>query len=107
MIEIRLDKNYSDFVLKFTLKIIKDRAPRELTYGMEADIDTVDVNIEDVNPYRDYKHTSEIDDSDLFMIVRPSGYDAYYQGESYRGESLDEIIHDMFYDDADPFDLDY
>ncbi|ARM69061.1 hypothetical protein vBSauCG_144 [Staphylococcus phage vB_Sau_CG] len=107
MIEIKLEEDYSDFNLKVLLKRIKRVAPRELTYAIEADIDTVDVNIEPVNPYRDYKHTSEIDDSDLFMIVRPSGYDAYYQGESYRGESLDEIIHDMFYDDVDPFDLDY
>lgn len=106
MIEIKLEEDYSDFNLKILLKRIKRVAPRELTYAIEA-FEDVDVNIEPVNPYSDYEHLSEVYVSDLFMVVYHSGCYAYYQGERYSGESLDEIIHDMFDDDVDPFDLDY
>ncbi|AAO47566.1 putative non-cytoplasmic protein [Staphylococcus phage 812] len=108
MIEIRLTEDYNDLSLKALLKRIKRVAPRELTYGLEADMDTTDVNIGDSVPSRGlYVEYSERFTRDLWIIVHPSGYDAYYQGEKYGGESLDEIIHDMFYDYADPFDLDY
>ncbi|QEM41253.1 hypothetical protein CPT_Maine_003 [Staphylococcus phage Maine] len=106
MIEIRLDNNYSDFNLKVLLKRIKRVAPRELTYGIES-VEDIDVNVEPVNPYSDYEHLSEVYVSDLFIVITLNDFVAYYQGERYSGESLDEIIHDMFYDDADPFDLDY
>ncbi|WBF81114.1 hypothetical protein FMLHJGGC_00061 [Staphylococcus phage BSwM-KMM1] len=50
MIEIRLVEDYDKSQLKFMLKKIKRVAPRELTYAMEAEMNTVDVNIEDVLP---------------------------------------------------------
>ena len=52
MIEIRLVEDYDKSQLKFILEKIKGVAPRELTYGVEAGMDTVDVNIEDVLPHK-------------------------------------------------------
>lgn len=97
MIEIRLIEGYSEHALKAMLERIKEVAPRELTYGKEAGMNNVDVNIEDVGSRRSYESVSKLFDKDLWMIIRSSGYDAYYQGEKYSGESLAEIIHDMFY----------
>lgn len=99
MIEIRLVENYDKRQLKFILEKIKSVAPRELTYAMEADIDTVDVNIEDVLPFKlphEYKRSSKLIEDDLWIVIFQGSYIAYYQGESYVGESLDEIIYDMF-----------
>lgn len=101
MIEIRLTKDYDKNQLKFILGRIKEVAPRELTYAMEAEINTVDVNIEDVLPFKppqEYERYSNLLEDDLWIVILESGYVAYYQGESYSGESLDEIIHDMFYE---------
>lgn len=95
MIEIRLGEDYDKFTLKKLLNRIKDKASRELTYSIEA-VDYRDVNIEDVNPYSSYKQFSEVYVSDLFIVVNFLSYVAYYQGERYSGESLDEIIYDMF-----------
>lgn len=99
MIEIRLVEDYDKRQLKFILEKIKSVAPKELTYGMEAGIDTVDVNIEDVLPFKlphEYKRSSKLIDDDLWVVIFQGSYIAYYQGESYGGESLDEIIYDMF-----------
>ncbi|QKV30543.1 hypothetical protein [Staphylococcus phage ESa1] len=104
MIEIRLDEDYSDLSLKVLLKRIKKVAPRELTYAIKA-FEDVDVNIEPVNPYNNYRELSKGYVNDLWIVVHYSGYGAYYRGEEYRGESLDEIMHDMFYTDVDPLDL--
>ncbi|VEV88418.1 hypothetical protein [Staphylococcus phage Stab21] len=106
MIEIRLDEDYSDFNLKILLKRIKRVAPRELTYGIEAVTDTVDVNIEDAVPPGVIGYSKRFTE-DLWVVITRKSIVAYYQGERYSGESLDEIIHDMFDDDVDPFDLDY
>lgn len=99
MIEIRLVEDYNKSQLKFILEKIKSVAPRELTYAMEAEIDTVDVNIEDVLPFKspqEYERYSKLLDGDLWIVIFQGSYIAYYQGESYGGESLDEIIYDMF-----------
>ncbi|WVH13427.1 hypothetical protein [Staphylococcus phage LSA2302] len=101
MIEIRLTKDYDKNQLKFMLEKIKSVAPRELTYAVEAEIDTVDVNIGDILPFKpsqEYERYSNLLEDDLWIVILESGYVAYYQGESYGGESLDEIIHDMFYE---------
>lgn len=100
MIEIRVIEGYSEHALKAMLERIREVAPRELTYGKESDLDTVDVNIETAvrsGSYLKYLEYSESFTNDLWIVIRSSGYDAYYQGERYSGESLDEIIHDMFY----------
>lgn len=99
MIEIRLVEDYNKSQLKFILKKIKSVAPRELTYAMEAEMNTVDVNIEDVIPHKpphEYERYSKLLDDDLWIVIFQGSYIAYYQGESYSGESLDEIIYDMF-----------
>lgn len=99
MIEIRLVKDYDKSQLKFILDKIKEVAPRELTYGMEAGIDTVDVNIKDATTpvtHRRYKRYSEEYFNYLWIVIFQGSYTTYYQGESYSGESLDEIIYDMF-----------
>lgn len=99
MIEIRLVEDYDKSQLKFILEKIRSVSPRELTYAMEAEIDTVDVNIEDVLPFKspqEYERYSKLLDDDLWIVIFQGSYIAYYQGESYSGESLDEIIYDMF-----------
>lgn len=95
MIEIRLVKNYDKSQLKFILERIKNVAPRELTYGVETGMDTVDVNIEDSAKNPDYEHYSRVFDKDLWIVILEIGSIAYYQGESYSGESLNELIYDM------------
>ncbi len=99
MIEIRLVEDYDKSQLKFILEKIKGVAPRELTYGVEAGMDTVDINIEDVIPLKpphEYERYSKLIEDDLWVVIFQGSYIAYYQGESYGGESLDEIIYDMF-----------
>ncbi|WBF81691.1 hypothetical protein [Staphylococcus virus vB_SurM-PSU5] len=99
MIEIRLVEDYDKSQLKFILEKIRSVSPRELTYAMEAEIDTVDVNIEDVLPFKspqEYERYSKLLDDDLWIVIFQGSYIAYYQGESYSRESLDEIIYDMF-----------
>lgn len=99
MIEIRLAENYDKSQLKFMLEKIKSVAPRELTYAVEAGIGTVDVNIEDVVPFKspqEYERYSRLLEEDLWVVILESGYIAYWGGDKYSGESLDEIIYDMF-----------
>lgn len=99
MIEIRLVEGYDKSQLKFILEKIKRVAPRELTYAMEAGINTVDVNIEDVLPFKspqEYERYSKLIEEDLWIVILESGYIAYWGGKKYSGESLDEIIYDMF-----------
>lgn len=99
MIEIRLVKDYDKGQLKFILDKIKEVAPKELTYGMEAGIDTVDVNIKDATTpvtHRRYKRYSEEYSNYLWVVIFQGSYTTYYQGESYSGYALDEIIYDMF-----------
>ncbi len=99
MIEIRLVEDYDKSQLKFILEKIKGVAPRELTYGVEAGMDTVDVNIEDVIPLKpphEYERYSRLFDNDLWVVILKSGYIAYWEGDKYGGDSLDEIIYDMF-----------
>lgn len=99
MIEIRLAENYDKSQLKFMLEKIKSVAPRELTYAMEAEINTVDVNIEDVVPFKspqEYERYSNLLEDDLWIVVLESGYIAYWGGKKYGGVALDEIIYDMF-----------
>ena len=98
MIEIRLVKGYDKSQLKFLLERINKVAPKELTYSL-GEIEDVDVNIGDRNSATladDYKRISIRFPDDLWVVVYQVGYIAYYQGESYSGESLDEIIYDMF-----------
>ncbi len=99
MIEIRLVNNYDKKQMKFILEKIKRVAPRELTYAMEAEINTVDVNIEDVLPHNsphEYERYSKLLEEDLWIVILESGYIAYWDGKKYGGEALDEIIYDMF-----------
>ena len=99
MIEIRLVEDYDKSQLKFMLKNIKRVAPRELTYGVEAGMDMVDVNIEDVLPFKspqEYERYSRLFGEDLWVVILETGYIAYWRGKNYGGESLDEIIYDMF-----------
>lgn len=99
MIEIRLVEGYDKKQMKFILEKIKRVAPRELAYGVEAGIDSVDVNIEDVLPHKsphEYEIYSRLFEEDLWIVIFQGSYIAYYQGESYGGESLDEIIYSMF-----------
>ena len=99
MIEIRLVEGYDKSQLKFMLKKIKRVAPRELTYDIEAEINTVDVNIEDVIPLKpphEYERYSKLIEEDLWIVILESGYIAYWGGDKYSGESLDEIIYNMF-----------
>lgn len=99
MIEIRLVYNYDKSQLKFILEKIKSVAPRELTYAIEAEMNTVDVNIEDVLPHKsphEYERYSNLLEDDLWIVILESGYIAYWEGKKYGGESLDEIIYDMF-----------
>lgn len=99
MIEIRLAENYDKSQLKFMLEKIKSVAPRELTYAMEAEINTVDVNIEDVIPLKpphEYERYSKLIEEDLWIVILESGYIAYWGGKKYGGVALDEIIYDMF-----------
>lgn len=99
MIEIRLVNNYDKSQLKFILEKIKSVAPRELTYAMEADMNTVDVNIEDVLPHKsphEYERYSMLLEDDLWVVILEAGYIAYWDGRKYGGEALDAIIYDMF-----------
>ena len=99
MIEIRLVEDYDKSQLKFILEKIKSVAPRELTYAVEAEMNTVDVNIEDVLPHKsphEYERSSKLLDDDLWIVILESGYIAYWGGKKYGGEALDEIIYDMF-----------
>ena len=99
MIEIRLVEGYDKSQLKFILEKIKRVAPRELTYGVEAGIGTVDVNIEDTTPNvspQAYERYSNLLDDDLWVIILESGYIAYWDGKKYGGEALDDIIYNMF-----------
>ena len=99
MIEIRLVEGYDKKQMKFILEKIKRVAPRELTYDIEAGIDSVDVNIEDVLPHKspqEYEIYSRLFEEDLWIVIRESGYIAYWGGDKYSGESLDEIIYSMF-----------
>ena len=99
MIEIRLVEDYDKSQLKFILEKIKRVAPRELTYDIEAEINTVDVNIEDVIPLKpphEYERYSKLIEEDLWIVILESGYIAYWGGDKYSGESLDEIIYSMF-----------
>lgn len=71
--------------------------PRELTYGVKSN--DVDVNIEDKNSLvyaTDFNRISNRFPNDIWIVVGISNYIAYYQGERYDGESLNEIIYDMF-----------
>lgn len=100
MIEIRLTKDYDKSQLKFILERIKKVAPRELTYSLVETVG-VDVCIREKNYTiyaNDYERISRDFEYDLWIVIFKAGYVAYYQGESYGGESLDEIIHDMFYE---------
>ena len=99
MIEIRLVEGYDKSQLKFMLKKIKRVAPRELTYDIEAEINTVDVNIEDVIPLKpphEYERYSKLIEEDLWIVILESGYIAYWGGKKYGGEALDDIIYNMF-----------
>lgn len=100
MIEIRLVKDYDKGQLKFILDKIKEVAPRELTYSLEAGRGAgADVNIREkslATPVNDFKGLSINSRNVLWVIIFQVGYITYYQGESYSGESLDEIIYDMF-----------
>ena len=99
MIEIRLVEGYDKKQMKFILEKIKRVAPRELTYDIEAGMDTVDVNIEDVLPHKspqEYEIYSRLFEEDLWIVILESGYIAYWGGDKYSGESLDEIIYNMF-----------
>ena len=99
MIEIRLVEGYDKKQMKFILEKIKRVAPRELTYDIEAGIDSVDVNIEDVIPLKpphEYERYSKLIEEDLWIVILESGYIAYWGGDKYSGESLDEIIYNMF-----------
>lgn len=99
MIEIRLVEDYDKNQMKFILEKIKRVAPRELTYGVEAEIDSVDVNIEDVLPFKpphEYERYSNLLDNDLWVVILESGYIAYWRGKKYGGEALDDIIYNMF-----------
>lgn len=100
MIKIRLLKDYDKSQLKFILEKIKEVAPRELTYSLEADeVEDVDVNIKEkssIVPDNGYKGISSKVHEDLWVVILQVGYTAYYQGESYGGYDLDEIIYDMF-----------
>ena len=99
MIEIRLVEGYDKKQMKFILEKIKRVSPRELTYDIEADMNTVDVNIEDVLPHKspqEYERYSMLLEDDLWIVILEVGYIAYWDGRKYGGESLDEIIYDMF-----------
>ena len=99
MIEIRLVEGYDKSQLKFILEKIKRVAPRELTYDIEAEINTVDVNIEDVLPHKspqEYERYSMLLGDDLWIVILKSGYIAYWGGKKYGGEALDDIIYNMF-----------
>lgn len=99
MIEIRLVLGYDNGELDYLIRKIKDVAPRELTYGIGAKDIVVDVNIEDKNSLIyavDYDRISSNYPDDIWIVVGQSSYEAYYQGERYKGESLDELIYDMF-----------
>lgn len=99
MIEIRLVEGYDKNQMKFILEKIKGVAPRELTYGVEAGMNTVDVNIEDVLPFKppqEYERYSNLFEEDLWIVILESGYIAYWGGKKYGGEALDDIIYDMF-----------
>lgn len=99
MIEIRLVEDHDKSQLKFILEKIKSVAPRELTYAVEAGIDTVDVNIEDVLPFKppqEYERYSNLFEEDLWIVILESGYIAYWDGKKYGGVALDAIIYDMF-----------
>lgn len=98
MIEIRLLKDYDKSQLKFILDKIKEVAPRELTYSLEAGVEA-DVNIREKSlaiPVNDFAGLSINYRDDLWVVIYQVGFIAYYQGESYSGESLDEIIYDTF-----------
>ena len=98
MIEIVLVRGYSKNDLDYLLRKIKNVAPRELTYGLKARDIVVDVNIEDKNSLIyavDYDRISSNYPDDIWIVVGQSSYEAYYQGERYKGESLDELIYDM------------
>lgn len=97
MIEIRLVRYYNRNELQLILDKIKEVAPRELTYGVKSN--DVDVNIEDKNSLvyaTDFNRISNRFPNDIWIVVGISNYIAYYQGERYDGESLNEIIYDMF-----------
>lgn len=99
MIEIRLVEDYDKKQMKFILEKIKRVAPRELTYAVEAGIDSVDVNIEDVLPFKspqEYERYSRLFGEDLWVVILESGYIAYWGGKKYGGEALDDIIYNMF-----------
>lgn len=99
MIEIRLVEDHDKTQLKFMLEKIKGVAPRELTYGVEAGMNTVDVNIEDVLPFKppqEYERYSNLFEEDLWIVILESGYIAYWGGKKYGGEALDDIIYNMF-----------
>lgn len=100
MIEIRLTKDYDKSQLKFILERIKEVAPRELTYSL-VETGGADVCIREkgyIIYASDYETISKNFKYDLWIVIFKAGYVAYYQGESYGGESLDEVIHDMFYE---------
>lgn len=97
MIEIRLVRYYNGNELQLILDKIKEVAPRELTYGVKSN--DVDVNIENKNSLvyaTDFNRISNRFPNDIWIVVGISNYIAYYQGERYDGESLNEIIYDMF-----------
>lgn len=96
MIEIRLVRYYNRNELQLILDKIKEVAPRELTYGVKSN--DVDVNIEDKNSLvyaTDFNRISNRFPNDIWIVVGISNYIAYYQGERYDGESLNEIIYDI------------
>ena len=97
MIEIRLVRYYNRDELQLILDKIKEVTHRELTYGVKSN--DVDVNIEDKNSLvyaTDFNRISNRFPNDIWIVVGISNYIAYYQGERYDGESLNEIIYDMF-----------
>ena len=97
MIEIRLVRYYDRDKLQLILDKIKEVAPRELTYGLKSN--DVEVNIEDKNSLiyaTDFNKISNRFPNDIWIVVGISSYIAYYQGERYDGESLNEIIYGMF-----------
>lgn len=99
MIEIRLVLGYDNDELDYLIRKIKDVAPRELTYGIGAKDIVVDVNIEDKSPLvyaTDYNRISINYPNDIWIVVGITNYEAHYQGERYKGESLDELIYGMF-----------
>lgn len=100
MIEIRLLKDYDESQLKFILNKINEVAPRELTYSLEADrFAGADVNIREkslATPVNDFAGLSTNSRDELWVVIFQVGYIAYYQGESYGGEFLNDIIYDMF-----------